>query len=127
MENKDYYKILKVTKNSSKKDIIVSYKKLAKQYHPDKNKDKNSQSIFQDILEAYQILSDDDKRKKYDLEISCSKKSFTCDNSKERSNFNDDYLFKSFNCNDKKYKNQEKNDMCFEEEDIKFDSQEIFF
>ncbi|KAL5288379.1 DNAJA3 family protein [Megaselia abdita] len=66
-QSKDYYKILGVAKNSSSKDIKKAYYQLAKQYHPDTNKsDKNASQKFQEVSEAYEVLSDDTKRKEYD-------------------------------------------------------------
>lgn len=56
-----------VAKNSSAKDIKKAYYQLAKKYHPDTNKnDPNAQKKFQEVSEAYEILSDDTKRKEYD-------------------------------------------------------------
>lgn len=67
MEYKDYYKILGVNKNASEKDIKRAYRKLARQYHPDVNpNDKAAEEKFKDINEAYEVLSDPEKRKKYD-------------------------------------------------------------
>ena len=60
---KDYYKILGVTKSASQEDIKKAYYKLAHQYHPDKG---GSESKFKEINEAYQILSDKEKRSQYD-------------------------------------------------------------
>jgi len=62
--NKDYYQILGIDKNASKEDIKKAFYKLAHKYHPDK-KDGN-ENKFKEINEAYQILSDDYKRSKYD-------------------------------------------------------------
>jgi molecular chaperone DnaJ len=65
--NKDYYEILGVDKNASKEDIKKAYKKLAKQYHPDLNKDKpNAADKFKEINEAAAVLGDDKKREHYD-------------------------------------------------------------
>jgi len=66
MEFKDYYKTLGVAKDASEKDIKSSYRKLARKYHPDVNKEPGSQDRFKDINEAYAVLNDADKRKKYD-------------------------------------------------------------
>lgn len=67
LTQKDYYKILGVSKNSSAKDIKKSYYELAKQYHPDTNKnDPNASKKFQEVSEAYEILSDETKRQEYD-------------------------------------------------------------
>jgi len=67
MEYKDYYKTLGVKKNASADEIKKAYRKLARKYHPDVNKgDKASEEMFKDINEAYEVLSDEDKRGKYD-------------------------------------------------------------
>lgn len=67
MEYKDYYTILGVDKKASKDEIKNSFRKLAMKYHPDKTKgDKNAEEKFKEVNEAYEVLSDDDKRKKYD-------------------------------------------------------------
>ncbi len=67
MEYKDYYKILGINKNSSEEEIKKAYKKLALQYHPDKNPgNKEAEEKFKEINEAYEVLSDPEKRKKYD-------------------------------------------------------------
>ncbi|CAO1310593.1 unnamed protein product [Diamesa tonsa] len=63
---KNYYDILGVAKNSSVKDIKKSYYQLAKKYHPDTNKDTDSSKKFQEVSEAYEVLSDETKRKEYD-------------------------------------------------------------
>lgn len=61
---KDYYNILGVEKNASKDDIKKAFRKMAHQYHPDKNKGDDSK--FKEVNEAYQTLSDDTKRAQYD-------------------------------------------------------------
>ncbi len=67
MEYKDYYKILGVDRKAGTDDIRKAYRKLAMQYHPDKNPgDKKSEEKFKEINEAYQVLSDDQKRARYD-------------------------------------------------------------
>src|SRR5215510_3732602 len=67
MDYKDYYKILGVERKASADDIRSAYRKLAMKYHPDKNPgDKKAEDKFKDINEAYQVLSDDSKRAKYD-------------------------------------------------------------
>ena len=55
---KKYYDILNISQNSTKDDIKKAYKKLALQYHPDRNRDPNATETFKKISEAYQILSD---------------------------------------------------------------------
>lgn len=67
MNGKDYYKILGLTKSASKDEIKKAYRSLAHKYHPDKNpNDKEAEDRFKDIAEAYEVLSDDGKRKDYD-------------------------------------------------------------
>tara|TARA_B100001093_G_scaffold150092_1_gene142811 strand:+ start:1918 stop:2898 length:981 start_codon:yes stop_codon:yes gene_type:complete len=62
----DYYDILQVSKNSSLDEIKKSYRKLALKYHPDKNKSPEAEDKFKNISEAYQVLSDPEKKSKYD-------------------------------------------------------------
>jgi curved DNA-binding protein len=67
MEYKDYYKTLGVDKNASQEEIKNAYRKLAKKYHPDKTKgDKAAEQKFKEANEANEVLSDPEKRKKYD-------------------------------------------------------------
>uniref|UniRef100_A0A1B6GHS9 DnaJ homolog l(2)tid, mitochondrial n=1 Tax=Cuerna arida TaxID=1464854 RepID=A0A1B6GHS9_9HEMI len=66
LKKKDYYEILGVARNASAKDIKKSYFQLAKKYHPDTNKDPDAVKRFQEVSEAYEVLSDDGKRKEYD-------------------------------------------------------------
>jgi curved DNA-binding protein len=67
MDYKDYYKILGVERKASADDIRSAYRKLAMQYHPDKNPgDKKAEDKFKEINEAYQVLSDSEKRARYD-------------------------------------------------------------
>lgn len=67
MNYKDYYKILGVTKKASKKDIKKAYRKLAAKYHPDKNRnDTAAEEKFKEVNEANEVLSDSEKREKYD-------------------------------------------------------------
>ena len=67
MEYKDYYKILGVDKGASNEEIKKAYRSLAKKYHPDLNpNDTSAQEKFKDINEAYEVLGDEKKRKKYD-------------------------------------------------------------
>ena len=62
----DYYKTLGVEKKASQEDIKKAYRKLARQYHPDTNKEAGAEERFKAISEAYDTLGDPDKRKKYD-------------------------------------------------------------
>lgn len=67
MEYKDYYKTLGIKKDASADEIKKAYRKLARKHHPDVNKgEKASEDKFKDINEAYEVLSDSDKRAKYD-------------------------------------------------------------
>lgn len=67
MEFKDYYKILGVDKNATQEEIKKAYRKLAMKYHPDRNPgDKSAEEKFKEITEANEVLSDPEKRKKYD-------------------------------------------------------------
>jgi molecular chaperone DnaJ len=67
MAAKDYYAILGVARNASEKEIKAAYRRLARQYHPDVNPgNKASEQKFKEINEAHEVLSDPDKRKKYD-------------------------------------------------------------
>ena len=64
---KDYYQVLGVNKNASAENIKKSFRKLALKYHPDRNpNNKTAEARFKEISEAYEVLSDEDKRKKYD-------------------------------------------------------------
>ncbi|XP_053400676.1 protein tumorous imaginal discs, mitochondrial-like [Mercenaria mercenaria] len=66
-DKQDYYKVLGVDKNADAKDIKKAYYQLAKKYHPDVSKnDPNAAKKFQEISEAYEVLSDDTKRSQYD-------------------------------------------------------------
>ena len=62
----DYYKVLGVDRKASQEDIKKAYRKLARKYHPDTNKDAGAEDRFKQISEAYDTLSDPEKRKKYD-------------------------------------------------------------
>ena len=64
----DYYKILDVDKKASKEEIKKAYRKKAMKYHPDRNKDnKEAEEMFKKANEAYAVLSDEEKRKQYDM------------------------------------------------------------
>lgn len=67
MEYKDYYKVLGVARGANTDDIKKAFRKLARKYHPDVNPgDKKAEAKFKEINEAYEVLSDPDKRRKYD-------------------------------------------------------------
>ncbi len=67
MTKRDYYEILGIQKNASKEEIKKAYRKQALKYHPDKNPgDKNAEEKFKEAAEAYEVLSNDEKRSRYD-------------------------------------------------------------
>ena len=67
MDFKDYYSSLGVAKTASQKEIKAAYRKLARKHHPDVNKDKaTAEEKFKQLNEAYEVLGDPEKRKKYD-------------------------------------------------------------
>ncbi len=78
MSKKDFYQILEVTKNSSEDEIKKSYRKLAMKYHPDKNPgNQKAEDKFKEISEAYDILSDPQKKRNYDQFGSADPNSFS--------------------------------------------------
>ena len=66
MEKRDYYEVLGVSKNASEDEIKSAFRKLAKKYHPDINKDPDAPEKFKEAQEAYAVLSDKQKRAQYD-------------------------------------------------------------
>jgi len=66
MTNRDYYEILGVPRNASQEDIKSAFRKLARQYHPDVSKEPDAEEKFKEINEAYGVLSDPEKRRRYD-------------------------------------------------------------
>ena len=65
--NKDLYKILNIEKNAASETIKIAYRKLMRKYHPDINESEESKEIFKEIREAYDILSDPEKKNLYDI------------------------------------------------------------
>src|SRR3989344_3198169 len=63
---RDYYELLGIAKTASQDEIKRSYRNLARKYHPDVNKEHGAAEKFKEINEAYQVLSDPDKRSQYD-------------------------------------------------------------
>lgn len=66
MSKRDYYEVLGLSKGASADEIKKAYRKLSKQYHPDLNKEEGAEAKFKEIAEAYEVLSDDQKRARYD-------------------------------------------------------------
>ena len=67
MGKRDYYEVLGLTKEATKEEIKKAYRKQALKYHPDKNPgDKKSEENFKEAAEAYEVLSNDEKKARYD-------------------------------------------------------------
>lgn len=66
MNKRDYYEVLGISKGASAKEIKSAYRKMAKQFHPDRNKAPDAETKFKEVQEAYEILSDDRKKSAYD-------------------------------------------------------------
>ena len=68
MANRDYYEVLGIDKNATEADIKRAYRRMARKYHPDLNKEhpKEAEENFKKVNEAYHVLSDADKRAQYD-------------------------------------------------------------
>lgn len=95
LAGRDFYRILGVSKSASLHDIKKAYRKLAKELHPDKNKDDpEAAQKFQDLGAAYEVLSDEEKRKKYDrCGEECLQKDGMMDNSDPFASFFGDFGF----------------------------------
>src|SRR5436190_24234709 len=66
MMARDYYEVLGVARTAEKTEIKTAFRKLAREYHPDVSKHDDAEASFKEINEAYEVLSDDDKRARYD-------------------------------------------------------------
>jgi len=66
MTKRDYYEVLGIGKNATKDEIKKAYRKLARKYHPDVNKDAGAENKFKEISEAYEVLADENKKANYD-------------------------------------------------------------
>jgi DnaJ-class molecular chaperone len=64
---KEFYRILEINENATQEDIKKAYQKLAKKWHPDKNKSPEATEKMQEINKAFEVLGNEEKRKKYDL------------------------------------------------------------
>ena len=88
---KDYYKILNVNINATNDELKKSFRTLAKKYHPDRNQDdKDALRKFQEVNEAYEVLSNEDSRKKYDNERANFKGNNNNETGKKNSKANND-------------------------------------
>jgi len=88
---KDYYKILEISINATKDDIKKAFRSLAKKYHPDRNvNDENALIKFQEVNEAYEVLSNEDSRKDYDKKISNFKQSNNKETNSKNNKTNND-------------------------------------
>jgi curved DNA-binding protein len=115
MQYKDYYKILGVSRQASQEEIKKAYRKLAIQYHPDKNPgDKSVEERFKEINEAYEVLKDPEKRAKYD-QLGANWEQY------EQAGFgaNDHYGFGGFNWSQFGSQNQGHSTTFHFEEDLK--------
>jgi molecular chaperone DnaJ len=63
---RDYYEVLGISKNSTQEEIKRAFRRLAMQYHPDRNKAADAEQKFKEINEAYEVLSDEKRRHTYD-------------------------------------------------------------
>src|SRR5579863_3286038 len=66
MQYKDYYEVLGVTRGAAADEVKRAYRKLARKFHPDVSKEKNAESKFKEVQEAYEVLRDPEKRAAYD-------------------------------------------------------------
>lgn len=66
MSKRDYYKVLEISRDTAPEEIKKAYRKLAHKYHPDRNQAEDAESKFKEVSEAYEILSDPQKREQYD-------------------------------------------------------------
>ncbi|MBS4209059.1 molecular chaperone DnaJ [Bacillus sp. FJAT-50079] len=66
MSKRDYYEVLGIEKNASQDEIRKAYRRLSKKYHPDLNKEADAEDKFKEVTEAYEVLSDEQKRAQYD-------------------------------------------------------------
>lgn len=98
------YKILEISNNASENEIKKAFRKLAIQYHPDKNKSINSQNEFIKIKKAYDILIDYNKRKKHDEELRINESTFSTESRLKKDS--DEYSRTSSTYNSEKYQSK---------------------
>lgn len=93
-DKRDYYEVLGVDKNADEKEIKKAYRKLAMKYHPDVSEEEGSEEKFKEISEAYAVLSDDEKRQRYDQFGHAGMDGFTAEDFYQNVNFED--IFQGF-------------------------------
>lgn len=93
-DKRDYYEVLGVDKTADEKEIKKAYRKLAMKYHPDVSEEEGSEEKFKEISEAYAVLSDDEKRQKYDQFGHAGMEGFTAEDFYQNVNFDD--IFQGF-------------------------------
>ena len=93
-DKRDYYEVLGVDKTADEKEIKKAYRKLAMKYHPDVSKEEGSEEKFKEISEAYAVLSDDEKRQRYDQFGHAGMEGFTAEDFYQNVNFDD--IFQGF-------------------------------
>ena len=93
-DKRDYYEVLGVDKTADEKEIKKAYRKLAMKYHPDVSEEEGSEEKFKEISEAYAVLSDDEKRQRYDQFGHAGMDGFTAEDFYQNVNFED--IFQGF-------------------------------
>lgn len=93
-DKRDYYEVLGVDKTADEKEIKKAYRKLAMKYHPDVSEEEGSEEKFKEISEAYAVLSDDEKRQRYDQFGHAGMEGFTAEDIYQNVNFDD--IFQGF-------------------------------
>ena len=93
-DKRDYYEVLGVDKNADEKEIKKAYRKLAMKYHPDVSEEEGSEEKFKEISEAYAVLSDSEKRQRYDQFGHAGMEGFTAEDFYQNVNFED--IFQGF-------------------------------
>ena len=93
-DKRDYYEVLGVDKTADEKEIKKAYRKLAMKYHPDVSEEEGSEERFKEISEAYAVLSDDEKRQRYDQFGHAGMDGYTAEDFYQNVNFDD--IFQGF-------------------------------
>ena len=93
-DKRDYYEVIGVDKTADEKEIKKAYRKLAMKYHPDVSEEEGSEEKFKEISEAYAVLSDDEKRQRYDQFGHAGMEGYTAEDFYQNVNFDD--IFQGF-------------------------------